>query len=50
MIELIVMAIFGVVAYVFYKMMLKEPILPWKEKKFMNQIPHQIKRNKKEKA
>lgn len=50
MIELIVMAIFGVVAYVFYKMMLKEPILPWKEKKvYESETPSNKKKQKKKK-
>jgi hypothetical protein len=33
MIDLLIMGAFGVVLYVFYKIMVKEPILPWQSKK-----------------
>lgn len=33
------MGIFAIVMWVFYRMMLKEPILPWKEKKVTDTVP-----------
>ena len=37
--DLLIMAVIGGLLYVFYKLMLKEPILPWKEKTVKANIP-----------
>lgn len=36
MIDILVFAVLGIGLYAFYKIMMKEPILPWKEKKVTN--------------
>lgn len=43
------MGIFAIVAWVFYRVMLKEPIFPWKEKKSNNESQINLKRKKKSK-
>lgn len=47
--DLLIMAVFGLFCYVFYKIMLKEPILPWKEKTEVANVPLPNKKGKKKK-
>ncbi|MBU8908092.1 hypothetical protein [Desertibacillus haloalkaliphilus] len=44
--NLILMILFGLFLYVFTKIMLKEPILPWKEKKEVSNKPSKFKKKK----
>lgn len=46
--DLLIMAILGAGLYVFYKLMMKEPILPWKEKPVKAEIPIKKKSKKKD--
>jgi hypothetical protein len=47
--DLFIMGIFGVILYVFFKIMTKEPILPWKEKKVTDMAPNVTRKGKKKK-
>lgn len=48
MMDLLIMGGFGIALYVFYKWMVKEPILPWKEKNETEAIPIKRKKRKKD--
>lgn len=48
MMDLLIMGGCGIALYIFYKWMLKEPILPWKEKSEVNIMPIKKKRRKKD--
>jgi hypothetical protein len=47
MIDILIMGTVGIVFYVFWKLMLKEPILPWKEKVVTDSAPMQGGKKKK---
>ncbi|MDE3841024.1 hypothetical protein C0966_17310 (plasmid) [Bacillus methanolicus] len=47
--DLIIMGTFALILYVFYKIMMKEPILPWKEKQTTDSAPMNVKRKSKKK-
>jgi hypothetical protein len=49
MMDLLIMGLFGIAMYVFYKIMTKEPILPWKEKQASEDTPVKGKRQGKKK-
>lgn len=47
--DLLIMGTFALVMWVFYRLMSKEPILPWKEKKNTDFAPSAVKKNRKKK-
>ncbi|MFT9599616.1 hypothetical protein [Mesobacillus sp.] len=47
--DLLIMGIFGIALYVFFKVMTKEPILPWKEKDTSSDTNTNVKRKSKKK-